>query len=99
MQETKSQAQNRDKARRLLLARVYERELERSNAERAEQRRAQIGEAARSQKIRIYRYQEGLVVDQRVEQKLQLREVLAGELDGLIDQLQQQETARRLAEL
>lgn len=99
MQETKSQAQNREKARRLLLARVYERELERSTAERAKARRAQIGEAARSQKIRVYRYQEGLVVDQRLEQKHQLREVLAGELGPMIEQLQQQETARRLSEL
>lgn len=99
MQETKSQAQNREKARRLLLARVYERELERSTAERAKARRAQIGEAARSQKIRVYRYQEGLVVDQRLEQKHQLREVLAGGLGPMIEQLQQQETARRLSEL
>lgn len=99
MQEAKSQHQNREKARRLLLARLYELERSRQHAERSEERRSQIGAGNRSEKIRVYRYQEGLVVDQRLGQKFNLQKILAGELDGLIEALIEQETARRLAEL
>jgi peptide chain release factor 1 len=99
MQESKSQHQNREKARRLLKARVYEMELARRDAERSAERRGQIGGAGRSEKIRVYRYQENLVVDQRVEERFNKDRVLAGELEGLIEALLEQETAERLAAL
>lgn len=99
MQETKSQHQNREKARRLLLARVYEIERDRREAERSAERRGQIGAAARSEKIRTYRYQEGIVVDQRVEGKFPLQKVLSGDLTDLTGALVEQETERRLAAL
>jgi protein subunit release factor A len=47
----------------------------------------------------VYRYQDGIVADQRVEEKFQLRDVLAGELGPMFAALIEQETARRLAEL
>ncbi|HZW11295.1 MAG TPA: PCRF domain-containing protein [Phycisphaerales bacterium] len=99
MQETKSQQQNREKAKRLLMARVYEHERAKAEAERSAARRSQIGSGERSEKIRVYRYQDGIVADQRVEEKFQLRDVLAGELGPMFAALIEQETARRLAEL
>lgn len=99
MQESKSQHQNRDKARRLLAARVYELERRRVEAERAAERKGQIGTGERSEKIRVYRYQDGIVADQRLDEKFQLREVLSGGLGPIHDALMEQETARRLAAL
>ncbi|MEO0513262.1 MAG: PCRF domain-containing protein [Planctomycetota bacterium] len=99
MQETKSQQQNREKARRLLLARVYEIERAKVDAERSADRRAQIGTAQRSEKIRVYRYQDGIVADQRLPEKYTLRDLLEGDLEAMIHALIEQETARRLAAL
>ncbi|MEO0483739.1 MAG: PCRF domain-containing protein [Planctomycetota bacterium] len=99
MQESKSQQQNRDKARRLLLARLYDLERARAHQERSDARSAQIGGGERSEKIRVYRYQEGLVVDQRLETKFQLAAVLDGDLGPMVRDLMEQETARRLADL
>jgi len=99
MQETKSQAQNREKARRLLATRVAEIERQKADAERAENRRSQIGGGERSEKIRVYRYQDGIVADQRLTEKFTLREVLEGKLGPIFEALIEQETARRLAEL
>ncbi len=99
MQESKSQQQNREKARRLLTARVYELERRKKEAERSAERRGQIGGGERSEKIRVYRYQEGIVADQRVEDRFNLRNMLAGEMEPLIEALMEQETARRLEAL
>lgn len=99
MQESKSQHQNREKARRLLLARLHDRERQNADAERAAERRGQIGAAGRSEKIRTYRYQECIVVDSRLEQRFNKDRILAGELGPLIEALVERETARRLSEL
>ena len=99
MQEAKSQHQNREKARRLLLARLFEIEQRRKHQARADARRAQIGSGDRSEKIRTYRFKDGIVADERLPGQYPLRDVLAGDLDGLFDDLIAHETARRLAEL
>lgn len=99
MQESKSQQQNRERARRLLMARVYELERQKKHAERVEARRSQIGEGGRSEKIRTYRYKEGIVADERLAGEYKLRDLLAGDLDDLHRALIEQETARRLAAL
>lgn len=100
MQETKSQAQNREKARRLLIARVYEIERQKVEAERAKDRNAQIGSGGRSEKIRVYRYQDNIVADQRLDQKFNKNKVVdEADLRPLFDALIEQETTRRLAEL
>ncbi len=100
MQETKSQQQNREKARRLLLARVYEIERQKAEAERAAERKGQIGTGQRSEKIRVYRYQDNIVADQRLDQKFQTTKVVVeGELGPMLEALIEQETARRLAAL
>jgi peptide chain release factor 1 len=99
MQDTKSQAQNREKAWQLLRARLYEQQRAQAEAERAEARLGMIGSARRAEKIRTYRYKENIVVDHRLGESFNLAEVMAGNLQALIDQLTEQETARRLASL
>jgi peptide chain release factor 1 len=100
MQETKSQAQNREKAKRLLTARVYEIERQKIDAERAESRNTQIGTGGRSEKIRVYRYQDNIVADQRLDHKFNKTKILEdADLGPLFDALIEQETARRLASL
>ncbi|MHC4909821.1 MAG: peptide chain release factor 1 [Planctomycetota bacterium] len=99
MQDTKSQAQNREKAWKLLRARLFERQKAEADAERAEARNAMIGSGSRAEKIRTYRYKENLVVDHRVGSSFNLSEVMAGRLDPLIDELIEHDTAQRLAAL
>jgi peptide chain release factor 1 len=99
MQESKSLQQNREKARRLLAARLYELERQRQHAERSAARKGQIGTAGRSEKIRTYRYKEGIVADERLPGEYNLRDILDGDMDDLFEALLEQETARRLAEL
>lgn len=99
MQESKSQLQNRDKARRLLMARVYELERRKAHEARAKERSSQIGSGERSEKIRTYRWKDGIVADERLPGEYPLRDVLAGDLMKLFRDLLDQQTARRLAEL
>lgn len=99
MMEAKSQQQNRDRARRMLMARLYEAELQKKNAERAAARNSQIGAASRSEKIRTYRWKEGIVADERLPGEYSLRDVMGGDMEELFRDLLERETARRLAEL
>ena len=99
MQESKSQQQNRERARRLLAARLHEIERQKRHAERAAARTAQIGGGERSEKIRTYRFKEGIVADERLPGEYSLREVLAGNLDDLTRDLAERETLRRLEAL
>ncbi len=96
MQETKSQAQNRVKAWRLLRARLYERELERKRAEESKARNEQIGGGGRAERIRTYRWKESIVVDHRLEESFPLQAVMAGQMEDIVRQLIAQETAHRL---
>jgi len=99
MQESKSLQQNRERAKRLLMARLYEVERQRAEAARSAERKAQTGAGQRSEKIRTYRYQDQIVSDERLSEKFNLRDVLAGDLGPLFKQLRDQETDRRLAAL
>lgn len=99
MQESKSQHQNREKAWKLLRARLYEQKRRDAERERAEQRSAMIGSGGRAEKIRTYRYKENLVVDHRLGKSFNLSDVLAGNLKNLIDSLIEMDTAQRLANL
>jgi peptide chain release factor 1 len=99
MQDTKSQAQNRERAWRLLRARLYERQRAEMEAERAEARKSMIGSGSRAEKIRTYRYKENLVVDHRLGASFNLGEVLAGRLQPIVDALVERDTAERLAAL
>ncbi len=99
MQDTKSQAQNREKAWQLLRARLFEAQKAKIDAERSEKRNSMIGSGSRAEKIRTYRYKDNLVVDHRISGNYNLLEIMSGELQQMTDQLIEAETARRLAEL
>ncbi|HEY2140690.1 MAG TPA: peptide chain release factor 1 [Solirubrobacteraceae bacterium] len=97
MQDEKSQLQNREKALRVLRARLYERALSEQQAELAADRRSQVGTGDRSEKIRTYNYGERRVTDHRIKLTVHnLDQVLEGELDELTDALQADEKRRRL---
>jgi peptide chain release factor 1 len=99
MMEAKSQQQNRERARRLLAVRLHEAERQRQHAERSAARRSQIGGGERSEKIRTYRWKEGIVADERLPGEYSLRDLLEGRMDKIITDLLDLETQRRLAEL
>ncbi|MFN0133627.1 MAG: PCRF domain-containing protein [Phycisphaerales bacterium] len=99
MMEAKSQQQNRDRARRLLMARLHEAERQRQHAQRSAARRGQIGSGDRSEKIRTYRYKDSIVADERLPGEYAIRDIMSGDLARLMKDLVAQETARRLAEL
>jgi peptide chain release factor 1 len=97
MQDEKSQLQNREKALRVLRARLYERALAEQQAELAADRRSQVGTGDRAEKIRTYNYGERRVTDHRIKLTVHnLDQVLEGELGELTDALQADERRRRL---
>ena len=97
MQDEKSQLQNREKAMRVLRARLYEMEAAAKQAEEAAERRAQVGTGERSEKIRTYNFPQDRVTDHRVKvTKNGLQTILAGELDDFTAALEADEKRRRL---
>jgi peptide chain release factor 1 len=96
MMEAKSQSQNRDRARRLLIARLYEIERQKKHAERSAARVAQIGGGERSEKIRTYRFKEGIVADERLPGEYALSTLQSGDFDRLTGDLQDRQTEERL---
>ena len=97
MQETRSQGQNREKAWRLLRARVYELRKREADLKRSAERRSMIGTGDRAEKIRTYRFKEAICVDHRVEQSFALQKLLSGDMDALLDALAEKDVAERLA--
>jgi peptide chain release factor 1 len=98
-QDEKSQLQNKEKAFRILRARLYQIEMERQQSELAGERRSQVGSGERSEKIRTYNYKENRVTDHRIGLTIRrLDYVLEGGLDEFVDALTADEQARRLAE-
>jgi peptide chain release factor 1 len=97
MQDERSQLQNREKALRVLRARLHELERERRQAELSQARRAQIGGGERSEKIRTYNFPENRATDHRIKLTLhRLDTVLTGELDEFTEALAAEERRRAL---
>jgi peptide chain release factor 1 len=96
MQDERSQLQNREKAMRVLRARLYEAERERQAAEQAAARSAQVGTGARAEKIRTYNFPQSRVTDHRVKVNVPLEQVLGGSLDDFTDALTADERRRAL---
>jgi peptide chain release factor 1 len=98
-QDEKSQHKNKAKAMKILRARIYDAERARVEAERAAERKGQVGSGDRSERIRTYNFPQGRVTDHRINFTLyKLDRVVAGEaLDEVVDALVAEDQARRLS--
>ena len=100
MQDERSQMQNRDKAMRILRARLYEHERQRQQSALAAHRKAQIGSGERAEKIRTYNFPENRLTDHRIKLTVhRLEQILAnGELEEFTDAIVSEERRRALEE-
>ncbi len=99
-QDEKSQLKNKDKALKVLRARLFELEREKAAGEQAENRRSQIGTGDRSEKIRTYNFPQGRVTDHRIGLTVhKLDAVMDGELELIIDPLIAADQSAKLAKL
>ena len=97
MQDEKSQLQNREKALRVLRARLYDLKLAEQQEAIGAQRRTMVGTGGRSEKIRTYNFKENRVTDHRIKLTLhKLDQVMAGDLDELVAALVAADRAARL---
>jgi peptide chain release factor 1 len=97
MQDEKSQLQNKQKAMRVLRARLYDLERERQQAELAATRRSQIGGGERAEKIRTYNFPENRLTDHRIKlTEHQLDRILQGELEEFSEALTAEDRRRKL---
>jgi peptide chain release factor 1 len=97
MQDEKSQLQNKQKALRVLRARLLEAELRRQREELSAARRSQIGSGERSEKVRTYNFPESRITDHRIKFTAhRLESVLNGELDEFTEALAAEERRRSL---
>jgi len=96
----KSQHQNRARAMEVLRARLYDIERRNTVAERAATRKGQVGSGDRSERIRTYNFPQGRVTDHRIGLTLyKLDQIMAGDLDEVIEPLIEADEAARLAEM
>lgn len=96
-QDERSQHKNKEKAMKVLRARLYDAEKAKHDAEIAGERKAQVGTGDRSERIRTYNYPQGRVSDHRINLTLyKLEQILNGDLDELIDALITADTAEKL---
>lgn len=94
----KSQHQNRANAMAVLRARLYDMERSRADAERAADRRSQVGSGDRSEQIRTYNFPQGRMTDHRINLTLYaLDRIMAGDLSEIIDALTTHDQAAQLA--
>ena len=97
-QNERSQIQNKEEAMRVLKSRLYQMEEERKEREEGKERRSKIGTGDRAEKIRTYNYPQNRVTDHRIGFTTKnLDRVMDGDLDPIIDALQKEDEARKLA--
>ena len=88
MQDEKSQLKNKEKAFKILRAKLYDIELEKSQKAMAQERKSQVGTGDRSERIRTYNYPQGRVSDHRINMTLyKLEQFVNGDMDEMIDAL------------
>ncbi len=101
VQSEKSQHKNRDKAMKILRARLFDMEREKINSERSENRKSQVGSGDRSERIRTYNFPQGRVTDHRIGLTLhKLDAILAGDgLSEMVEALITEDQAAKLSEM
>ncbi|MBE2183386.1 MAG: peptide chain release factor 1 [Anaerolineae bacterium] len=98
VQDERSQLQNRLRAKQILIARLYEMEVERQRRTQESERRTQVGTGERSEKIRTYNYPQNRVTDHRINMtSYNLPAIMDGDLDSFINELIAQDQAEKLA--
>ncbi len=99
-QDEKSQLQNREKALRILRARLLKMEQDRQQKEQAAARRSQVGTGDRSERIRTYNFPQGRLTDHRIGLTVyRLEDILQGDLEEIIEALATQERTEKLKEI
>lgn len=99
-QDEKSQLKNREKAMRVLRSRIFEKLQAEQQAELAAERKSQVGTGDRSERIRTYNYPQSRVTDHRIGLTLhRLNEILAGDIDEIVESLVTADQVSRLARL
>ena len=100
MQDEKSQIKNREKAMKVLRARLYEAERDRTEKERAASRKEQVGSGDRSERIRTYNFPQSRVTDHRINlTSYRIDDIMLGELDEFVEALISDDQARKLSGL
>lgn len=98
VQDERSQLQNRIRAKQILIARLYELELEKQRSAQENERRSQVGTGERAEKIRTYNYPQNRVTDHRINlTSYNLPAIMDGDLDEFIDELITRDQAEKLA--
>jgi peptide chain release factor 1 len=98
-QDERSQHKNRSRAMSLLKARLLASEREKQQAQQAQSRKLQVGSGDRSERIRTYNFPQGRVTDHRINLTLyKLDAVMNGEIEELIQALNQEHQAEELAQ-
>ena len=99
-QDEKSQLKNKDKALKVLRAKLYDMELQKAHDAEADARRSQIGTGDRSEKIRTYNFPQGRVTDHRIKLTLyKLESIMNGDIQEIIDSLIAADQAAKLAKV
>lgn len=96
-QDEKSQHKNRDKAMKILKARLYDQLMTEQNQEIAEERRSQVGSGDRSERIRTYNFPQGRVTDHRINMTIhRLESFLDGDIEEIVEALITTDQAEKL---
>ena len=99
MRDEKSQHKNRAKARRVLLTRLYDHEMQQKVSQRDAARKTMIGSGDRSQRVRTYNFPQNRCTDHRINESYPLDRVVQGDLDKLVEDLQTFDKQERLKNL
>ena len=97
--EERSQLQNKERALQILKAKLYDMEVQKQMQEVTDLRRSQVGTGDRSERIRTYNFPQGRLTDHRIGQNFDVREVIEGNLDKLIDALVEYDQKIKLEKL
>lgn len=98
-QAERSQMKNKARAMRLLLSRIHDRERQRLHAERAAERKSQVGSGERNERVRTYNFPQNRVTDHRANVNYSLEQIMSGKLDALLGDLEALDREERIQNL